>query len=451
MSKLLKSDLANARVPRYTSYPTAPHFNAGVTGATVMKWLEAIPAHEPLSLYVHIPFCDTLCWFCGCNMRVVNTYSPVAAYTDVLLREIAMVARALKTRRPVAHIHFGGGSPTILKPDDIARIASAIRTHFEVAPDAEFAVEIDPRGLNDATIESFAKAGVTRASLGVQDVNPRVQAAVNRIQPIEVTLSAVERLRAAGVTALNIDLMYGLPYQTVEDVQRTVEAAVAIGPQRFAVFGYAHVPEMKRHQALIDTAALPGGEERVRQYDTMHALLTASGYIPIGLDHFARADDPLAIALRAGRLKRNFQGYTTDDAATLIGFGASAISSLPQGYAQNVVDMPEYRRLILSDNPATARGRTLTGDDRLRRAIIERLMCDLSVDVGAIAAKHGRTAADFDDTFEALEPLVADGICAVRGTTVTVPPEARAGVRIVCATFDAYLRPQTNKRHAVAV
>jgi oxygen-independent coproporphyrinogen-3 oxidase len=183
----------------------------------------------------------------------------------------------------------------------------------------------------------------------------------------------------------------------------------------------------------------------------MQALLTASGYVPIGLDHFARADDPLAIALGAGRLKRNFQGYTTDDAATLIGFGASAISSLPQGYAQNVVDMPEYRRLILSDNPATARGRTLTGDDRLRRAIIERLMCDLSVDIAAVSAKHGSDAADFADAFEGLEPLVADGICTVSGTTVTVPPEARAGVRIVCATFDAYLRPQSNTRHAVAV
>jgi oxygen-independent coproporphyrinogen-3 oxidase len=222
-------------------------------------------------------------------------------------------------------------------------------------------------------------------------------------------------------------------------------------PQRFAVFGYAHVPEMKRHQALIDAAALPGGEERVQQYETVHALLTASGYVAIGLDHFARADDPLAIALKAGRLKRNFQGYTTDDAATLIGFGASAISSLPQGYAQNVVDMPEYRRLILSGHPATARGRALTAEDRLRRAIIERLMCDLTVDVAAIAAKHGRTAADFADAFEALQPLTAEGICAVNGTTVTVPPDARAAIRLVCAAFDTYLRPQAPARHAVAV
>jgi oxygen-independent coproporphyrinogen-3 oxidase len=451
MSTRLKTDLATARVPRYTSYPTAPHFNASVTAKTAMKWLEAIPADEPLSLYAHIPFCDSLCWFCGCHMRVVNTYTPVAAYSDVLLREIGMVAAALRTRRPVTHIHFGGGSPTILKPHDIARIAETLHTLFDIRPGAEFAVEIDPRGLADETIEAFAKAGVTRASLGVQDVNPRVQAAVNRIQPLEVTQSAVDRLRAAGITALNIDLMYGLPHQTIDDVKRTVEAAVAMVPQRFAVFGYAHVPEMKRHQALIDAAALPGGEERVAQVETVHALLTASGYVAIGLDHFARADDPLAVALAQGRLKRNFQGYTTDDAATLIGFGASAISSLPQGYAQNVVDMPEYRRLILNGELATARGRALTEDDRLRRAIIERLMCDLAVDVEAIAAAHGAGATDFSAAFEALQPLIAEGICKIDGTKVTVPREARAGVRLVCAAFDAYLHPQAPARHAVAV
>ncbi len=451
MSALLKTDLAAARVPRYTSYPTAPHFNGSVTGATVVKWLEAIPADEPLSLYAHIPFCDSLCLFCGCHMRVVNTYTPVAAYADVLLREIGMVARALRTRRPVTHIHFGGGSPTILKPGDIARIAETLHTAFDIRPGAEFAVEIDPRGLGHETIDAFAKAGVTRASLGVQDVNPRVQAAVNRIQPLDITQSAVDRLRAAGITALNIDLMYGLPYQTLDDVKRTVEAAVAMAPQRFAVFGYAHVPEMKRHQALIDTTALPGGEERVRQYETAHTLLTESGYVAIGLDHFARADDPLAIALKEGRLKRNFQGYTTDDAGTLIGFGASAISSLPQGYAQNVVDMPEYRRLILSGHPATARGRGLTADDRLRRAIIERLMCDLAVDVEAMATQHGGAASAFTEVFDALAPLAADGICTIDGTTVTVPQEARAAVRLVCATFDAYLHPQSPARHAVAV
>ena len=451
MSARLKSDRATARVPRYTSYPTAPHFDGRVTAKTVRSWLEATPAHEPLSLYAHIPFCDSLCWFCGCHMRVANTYSPVAAYTDVLLREIAMVAGALRTRRPVTHIHFGGGSPTILKPRDIARIAEALHTLFDIRPGAEFAVEVDPRGLTDETINALAKAGVTRASLGVQDINPRVQAAVNRIQPLDATQRAVDRLGAAGIIALNIDLMYGLPHQSIDDVQRTVEAAVAIGPQRFAVFGYAHVPEMKRHQALVDATALPDGEERVRQYDVVQRLLTANGYVAIGLDHFARTDDPLTTALRSGSLKRNFQGYTVDDAPTLIGLGASAISSLPQGYAQNVVDMPEYRRRILSGDLATARGRTLTADDRVRRAIIERLMCNLTVDVSLVAAGHRRSVSDFADAFEALQPLAQEGLCRIDGTKVTVPPEARAGVRLVCSAFDAYLRPETPARHAVAV
>ena len=447
---MLRSDLIAARVPRYTSYPTAPHFNTGVTAHTVHGWLEALPQGAPVSLYFHIPFCDTLCWFCGCHMRVVNHYGPIKAYVDLLLRELELAAPALGSARPVSHIHFGGGSPTILSPEDIARLAGAVRERFAVRGDAEFAVEIDPRGLKQETVDAFARAGVNRASLGVQDVNPLVQRAVNRWQPLSVTRDAVTRLRGAGIDALNIDLMYGLPHQTVADVRTTVDRAVELAPQRLAVFGYAHVPQMKRHQQLIDERALPGADERLRQYDAANARLVAHDYQPIGLDHFALPSDPLAVALRAGRLSRNFQGYTTDAAPALVGFGASAISSLPQGYAQNATAVPDYRQGLMRAELPVARGRALTGEDRFRRDIIERLMCDLGVDLAAVAARHGRSAAVLRPELSALAPLIADGLVVADGWRIKIPGEMRAGVRLVCAVFDAYLET-SHGRHAVAV
>jgi oxygen-independent coproporphyrinogen-3 oxidase len=446
----LRSNLIAARVPRYTSYPTAPHFNAGVTAQTFRQWLEALPEDEALSLYFHIPFCDTLCWFCGCHTRVVNHYGPIKAYVDLLLKEVDLVAAALRTRRPVSHIHFGGGSPTILSADDIGRLVAAVRDRFDVRADAEFAVEIDPRGLKQETIDAFARAGVNRASLGVQDVNPVVQRAVNRWQPLAVTREAVQRLRAAGITALNIDLMYGLPHQTVANVRTTVDRAVELSPQRLAVFGYAHVPQMKRHQELIDTNALPNAQERLRQYDAAHARLVAHDYQPIGLDHFALPSDPLAVAQRSGRLSRNFQGYTTDAASALVGFGASAISSLPQGYAQNAADVPAYRQSLMRDELAIARGRALTGEDRFRGDIIERLMCDLYVDLEVVAARHGRTLAALRREFEKLLSLEADGLVLIDGPRLLIPDSMRAGVRLVCAAFDAFLE-DGQARHAVAV
>lgn len=446
----LRSDIIAARVPRYTSYPTAPHFDASVTAQTFRGWLEDLPRGEPVSLYFHIPFCDSLCWFCGCHTSVVNSYAPVRAYAGLLLKELDIVAAALGSGRPVSHIHFGGGSPTILSAGDIDRLTGAIRERFAVQPDAEFAVEIDPRGLSRETIDAFARAGVNRASVGVQDVNPLIQRAVNRWQPIAVTRDAVTRLRAVGITALNIDLMYGLPHQSVADVRTTIDRAVELAPQRLAVFGYAHVPQMKRHQQLIDAITLPDAHERLRQYEAVNAALIGYGYHPIGLDHFALEHDPLAVAQREGRLARNFQGYTTDGARALVGIGASAISSLPQGYAQNASATPDYRSKILAGDLATARGRALTDDDRLRGAIIERLMCDFEVDLDAVASRHGRAASEFAGERRALELLQSDGLVRIEGQRLIIPDGMRAGVRLVCAAFDTYLRA-SETRHAVAV
>jgi oxygen-independent coproporphyrinogen-3 oxidase len=445
-----QADLFSARVPRYTSYPTAPHFHAGVTGEIFRGWLAALPQGMGLSLYLHVPFCDTLCWFCGCHTKIVNHYSPLASYLDLLLKEIETVAAIVGLGHPVTHIHWGGGSPTMLSPGDVKRLAGALKSHFEIAPGAEFAIEIDPRGLEDEMIAALAEAGVNRASIGVQDCDETVQRAINRIQPFEATLSAVERLRAAGIGALNIDLIYGLPHQTRANIARTIDMALTLTPQRFAVFGYAHVPHFKKHMQLIDETALPGAEERLAQFELAHAKLSASGYVAIGLDHFARPEDSLAQAQKEGRLARNFQGYTTDDAPALIGLGASSISALPQGYAQNKAEVPDYRKAILAGELPVARGVSLSDDDRLRRAIIERLMCDLAVDLDAAGAPFGKSAADFAPELAALAPYAEQGIVAIDGARLVVPHASRAAVRLVAAAFDTYLG-KSQAIHAAAV
>jgi oxygen-independent coproporphyrinogen III oxidase len=447
---LQRSDLLHARVPRYTSYPTAPHFHAGVNADMHRLWLSALPKNLPLSLYLHVPFCDTLCWFCGCHTHVVNRYSPVSTYLGALLCEIATVAAIIGPDHPVSHIHWGGGSPTMLSPADIAALAAAVRAAFCVSDRAEFAVEIDPRGLTDETIAALAAAGLTRASIGVQDLDETVQRAINRVQPHEVTRSAVERLRAAGIAAINIDLVYGLPHQTESGVAQTIERTLELEPQRFAVFGYAHVPHFKKHMNLIKPETLPDAAARLAQFELAHRLLSAAGYVPIGLDHFALPDDGLAKAQAAGTLARNFQGYTDDAAPALIGLGASSISALPQGYVQNVPDVPEYRKAVEANMLATIRGVALSDDDVLRRAIIARLMCDLSVDLDAIARPFGKSAADFRAELDRLVELQGQGYVEIDGARIAVPAAARYGVRLVAAAFDRYLH-QGGAIHSVAV
>ena len=445
-----RADLLASRVPRYTSYPTAPHFHSAVDAAIYEPWLRDLPDGAPLSLYVHIPFCDTLCWFCGCNTKVVNLYSPVASYLDLLRKELALVASRLSGTHPVTHIHFGGGSPTMLQPNDFTSLAAHIKARFDIAQGAEFAVEIDPRGLSDAMIAAMAAAGVNRASIGVQDIDPEVQRAVNRIQPLGVTQSVIEELRHAGIDRLNVDIMYGLPQQTVEKVKATVDAMVALGPNRVSVFGYAHVPHMKKHQALIDAATLPSTEERIAQWQAAEAALLAAGYRGIGLDHFALSHDTMAAAARSGTLRRNFQGYTTDDAPALIGIGASAIGSLPQGYVQNEIEVPRYREAILNGRLATARGVALSHADRVRRSVIETLMSQLSVDLERVAAEYGVPLSDFDVARARLADLVRHGFATIDGACIGVAPGERSAVRLICAAFDEYLDPAA-QRHALAV
>ena len=440
----------DGRVPRYTSYPTAPHFHEGVDTETYARWLAALPDEAPLSLYLHVPFCDTLCWFCGCHTTVVNRPEPVSAYLEVLLAEIDLVGAAIGGPRRVVHLHLGGGSPTMLHPAEVERLFAALRARFELDPAGEIAIEVDPRGLSRETVEALGRAGLNRASIGVQALDPKVQAAVNRTQPFEATARAIEWLRAAGVRGVNMDLMYGLPHQTVDGTAETMRRILSLAPDRVALFGYAHVPWMKRHQRLIDEAALPDAESRWRQFEAAAAELDAAGYVRIGLDHFARPDDGLARAWRAGRLRRNFQGYTDDQARALIGLGASAIGELPQGYVQNIVRTPDYAEAVRNGRLATARGVMLGDEDRLRRAVIERLMCDMAVDLEAVCARHGAAPEVFTAELESLAPMRADGVVAVDGWRISVAEAARPLLRTVCAAFDAYL-VAGETRHALAV
>lgn len=435
--------LAERTVPRYTSYPTAPHFSAAVGAGSYAEWLSALPADATLSLYIHVPFCTELCFYCGCNTRAVRKREPVEAYAERLIEEIALLG-ALRGRR-VTHLHWGGGTPSILGPRRLKTIAARLASLFDLSALKEHAIELDPRRLDTPLIRTLAEIGVSRASLGVQDVSPRVQHAIGRIQPFELVERAAGGLRDAGIAALNIDLMYGLPEQTAREVARSAELAASLGPQRLALFGYAHVPWFKTHQRLIEEAALPGARERLVQAEAAAETLCGLGYQAVGLDHFARPNDALAVAARDKRLRRNFQGYTTDDADALIGIGASAIGRLPQGFVQNAPDVAGYSRAIAAGRFATVKGIALSHDDRLRSTIIERLMCDLAVDLDAFGG-----ATRFAAERGALAPLAAQGLVAIDGARIAMTAAGRPFVRLAAAAFDAYLAASA-KRHSPAV
>ena len=436
-------------VPRYTSYPTAPHFHDGVGAGDYRELLAAVADGERLSLYLHVPFCKEMCWYCGCHTKVVRRYDPIADYVRLLDRELAMVADAVSGAAAVAQIHWGGGTPSMLSDADFTRLMATIGRRFRMAPDAEVAVEIDPRTLTEQMARALGAAGVNRASLGVQDFNPAVQRAINRIQPYDMTARAVDWLRDAGIGRLNFDLMYGLPLQTVADVVRSAGLAADLRPGRIALFGYAHVPWMKTHQRMIDEADLPNAAARFEQAEAAAEALTERGYRQIGLDHFARDEDDLAAAQRVGRLRRNFQGYTADSAAVLLGFGASAIGSFENAYVQNAVPFGEYGRAILGGAFAVRRGLWRGPDDRLRGRVIERLMCDLQVDLAELSSSDGKDRP-FGPERARLKPLVDDGLAELDGDLLRVTPRGRPFLRSVCAIFDTYLASGT-ARHSRAV
>lgn len=440
---------ATRQVPRYTSYPTAPHFSADIDATTAETWFDELDDKARLSIYLHIPFCREMCRYCGCHTKVTRKDEPIAAYVETLRREIALIIDRAGGR-PVTHIHWGGGTPSILKPAQFAAVIDDLRSGFRFSEDLDHAIELDPRTVTPEMVAVLAENGVTRASLGVQDFTPRVQEAIGRIQPVETVAHVVALLRDVGITAINFDLMFGLPHQTVDDVKRTARIAAEMEPSRLAIFGYAHVPWFKSHQRLIDAAALPGAMERLDQAAAAERTLAAAGYVPIGIDHFARPDDPLAIAQRAGALRRNFQGYTTDNADALVALGASSIGSLPQGFMQNAPDIGGWRRAIEKGHLAVVRGFALGAEDRLRAAIIERLMCDFEVNLAALAADNAGVEDHFADDLERLRPLADDGLVEIDGLHVRILEAGRPFSRIVAACFDTYLAAGA-ARHSAAV
>jgi oxygen-independent coproporphyrinogen III oxidase len=446
--QLARLGLFDARVPRYTSYPTAPHFGAGVGPGDFQTWIGAIPEGSEVSLYLHVPFCRRLCWFCACRTQGTASDAPVIAYVETLKAELALLRDHLPRGVTLSRLHWGGGTPTLLSADRMQALAEAI---FDVAPMAaggEFSVEIDPNEIDDARLDALAAAGMNRASIGVQDFDPLIQKSIGREQGYALTRDIAERIRARGVASLNADILYGLPHQTGPRIADSVQKLLTLSPDRVALYGYAHVPWMSRRQQMIPSDAMPTPEERLDLFETARQLFLWDGYQEIGIDHFAKPEDGMARAQRKGRLRRNFQGYTDDPASVLIGLGASSISRFPQGFAQNASGTADHAKAIRAGQFSTHRGHRFTGEDTLRARIIEALMCDFAV-------SRGELLRDFDVTSARLESLFQHAVSEfgsmVRLTAdaLVIPEKARPLTRMIARAFDAYDSAQA--RHSSAI
>jgi oxygen-independent coproporphyrinogen-3 oxidase len=429
--------------PRYTSYPTAPHFKAPFGAADLVALLEAGQAETPLpglSLYVHVPFCKSQCLYCGCNSIPCSDGAVIDAYVDALLLEMERVLAHVDRRRGVHQLHFGGGTPGLLGEGQVDAILDRVARRVGFVPDAELSIELDPRSTRPGFLSFLGDRGFNRVSFGVQDLDPEVQRAIGRVQPFEATTRVVNEARAAGFGSVNVDLIYGLPLQTRERFARTVEGVLGLSPDRVALFNFAYVPHLKPFQAQMPIDRLPSVEEKVRLFLETIDRLEAAGYRFLGLDHFALPSDELAQAFEQGRLHRNFQGYTVLDGPEVLAFGASAISQLRHGFAQNVRDHAEYRELVASDRSPLERGLALTADDRVRQAVIEEIMCNLRLEPARIGARFG---LDFDAAFlgwrERLAGLAADGCLTWQDEGFRVTRRGRLVLRNLAMTFDAYL------------
>jgi len=436
-SQLQRFGLFDANVPRYTSYPPATQFAGGVTPDVYRGWLGEIPAGSAVSVYVHVPFCRRLCWFCACRTQGTRTDSPVKAYVETLLQEIESIRAALPEGITASRVHWGGGTPTLLPPEDMARLAAALRAAFPATDGTEISVEIDPNEIDDPRLDALAAMGMTRASIGVQDFNPEIQKIIGREQSYEVTRAAVEGLRARGITSLNTDLLYGLPLQTRARITASLQMLLSLNPDRIALFGYAHVPWMAKRQSLIPTEDLPTPEARLRLFETAQKILTWDGYRQIGIDHFARTGDSLSIAATEGKLRRNFQGYTDDTSEVLIGLGASSISRLPQGYAQNASSTAAYQKAARAGELAIARGHPFSGEDKLRARMIEMLMCNFRIETAGLLEEGV-------GSLTRIEALLDNAARAFPGQVerssegLSIPSAAQPLARMIARRLDAY-------------
>ncbi|MCC8394227.1 oxygen-independent coproporphyrinogen III oxidase [Paraburkholderia sp. MMS20-SJTR3] len=445
----------SANGPRYTSYPTAPQFRDSFDPADYRR-AAADPgaASTDLSLYFHIPFCDTVCFYCGCNKVATKNRAHARPYLERLKREIALQAACFDTQRPVSQLHWGGGTPTFLSHDEMAELMAATREHFTLLPDcdAEYSIEVDPREASPETIAHLRELGFNRLSLGVQDFDPRVQRAINRIQPFELTAAVMQAARAVDFHSIGVDLIYGLPHQSVDSFSRTLDTMLELAPDRLSVFGYAHMPQLFKMQRQMDPATLPSPTERLALLQRVVERLTDAGYVYIGMDHFALPTDELARAQARRTLHRNFQGYSTRAECDLIGFGASSIGKVGDVYAQNAKELNAYGAAIDAGRLAIARGIRLSADDRLRRDVITQIMCNLELRFDEFEAAYGiRFAEAFAPELERLRPFEDDGLISLGSRKLEVRMAGRMLVRNIAMVFDRYLGEQTLERFSRTV
>ncbi|WP_345811439.1 oxygen-independent coproporphyrinogen III oxidase [Paraburkholderia sp. PREW-6R] len=445
----------HANGPRYTSYPTALQFRDDFDPADYLR-AAADPgaASTDLSLYFHIPFCDTVCFYCGCNRIATKNRSHARPYLDQLKREMALQAAHFDTRRPVSQLHLGGGTPTFLSHDELTELMAAAREHFSLLPDAlsEYSIEVDPREASPETVAHLRSLGFNRLSLGVQDFDPVVQRAINRVQPFEMTASVMQAARATGFHSIGVDLIYGLPHQTVESFSRTLDTMIELAPDRLSVFAYAHMPQLFKMQRQMDPAALPTPPMRLAILQRVIERLTGAGYVYIGMDHFALPTDELARAQASRTLHRNFQGYSTRAECDLIGLGVSSIGKVGDVYAQNAKDLPVYSAAMKAGKLAITRGVRLSVDDRLRRDIITQLMCNLEVRFDEFEAAYGIRFADvFEPELERLASFEQDGLISISERQLDVLTAGRMLVRNIAMVFDRYLGQQTLERFSRTV
>jgi oxygen-independent coproporphyrinogen-3 oxidase len=447
-SQLSRLGLFDARVPRYTSYPTAPQFAGGVSPDVFAGWIEAIPAGSEISLYLHVPFCRRLCWFCACRTQGTSSDEPVRAYAKVLKAEIALLRRHLAPGVRLSRLHWGGGTPTLMPADMMRDLADTVFDAVPMATGAEFSVEIDPNEIDAARLDALVASGMNRASIGVQDFDPEIQRAIGREQGYELTRAVADMIRDRGVASLNADILYGLPHQTQGRIADSVQKLLSLSPDRVALYGYAHVPWMSKRQQLIPSDALPTPQERLALFETARQLFVWDGYDEVGIDHFAKPTDGLAVAARNGALRRNFQGYTDDQAPVLVGLGASSISRFPQGYAQNASATAAHTKAVREGRFSTHRGHAFRGEDKMRARIIEALMCDFRVDQEEILSTHAITPEALDGMFSAVMRAFP-GMLTRDADGIAIPPQARPLTRMIARAFDAY--DQTKAQHSAAI
>ncbi|MBF0357105.1 MAG: oxygen-independent coproporphyrinogen III oxidase [Magnetococcales bacterium] len=443
----------NRAAPRYTSYPTAPHFKEELLDSTIYKnellRLEKVDPNRPLSIYIHIPFCQDECYYCGCMRMITKDRSRAEDYLKALYKEVELLGALFGREKPVVQLHFGGGTPTYLDGRQLEELMAKIGTQFNLLTDdsGDYSIEVDPREADGGKLALLRRLGFNRISFGVQDINPKVQEAVNRVQPLELDVQVVAEARKAGFKSVNIDLIYGLPHQTAETFATTLKTVLDdLDPDRLAIFNFAHLPDLLKNQRKIDAAHLPQPDEKLQILEESIRILEERGYVYIGMDHFGKPEDELTVAQRDGKLHRNFQGYTTHSECDLVGLGVSSISQIGDMYAQNLKKVHHYQNHMDSGELPLFRGLLMSADDRIRHTVIMKIMCDFRLDFASIEAKFGLVFEEyFADALQQLAVMERDGLLEIENRIIQVRPAGKILIRNIATAFDWYLSQSLTK------